>query len=407
MSYNELPNNPSPEGVQSDPMAELLEGLPLASISRRDWSFDHRGEQDRARHNEKIKDAIRDNLDEVISDGSIITADPKSKKMVKVPMRAMELPRFKYGSPKDGLGVGDGSEQPGDIVGMDPDEAWGEEPGDEPGEEYYEAELTIEELQEMVFADLGLPRMKPKGRDMIESDTYRFDDIRHHRTPTNLDIMRTVMENLKRNAQETGVAEVKDINQDDYRVKRWEVESRPENSAVVIAMADISGSMGDEEKYITRAFCWWTVNFLRSKYPKVDIAFVAHDTEAYEVTEEQFFTRGTGGGTLCSSANKKALDLIAERYPADRYNIYPLHFSDGDNWDYDNETCVEYVQQLLAKDISQYAYVQIDTRGMGRSKLLDEYSQNISDERFKGLTIGDRYDVLEALKKVFSLKEAA
>ncbi|MDB5186641.1 MAG: hypothetical protein JWM07_113, partial [Candidatus Saccharibacteria bacterium] len=41
----------------------------LTSISRQDWSFNRRGEQDSARHDEKVKQSIMDHLDDVVSDG--------------------------------------------------------------------------------------------------------------------------------------------------------------------------------------------------------------------------------------------------------------------------------------------------------------------------------------------------
>jgi sporulation protein YhbH len=377
----------------------------LISISRQDWSFNRRGEQDSARHDAKVKQSIIDRLDQVISDGSIITADPHSKKTIKIPMRSLELPRFIYGEEKDGVGSGDGTEQEGQVIGGKPKPGKGKEAGDQPGEEYYETQLTIEEIQEMVFADLGLPRVKPKDANDIESDYVKYDDVRKKRTTSNLDLGRTVMQNIMRNVQETGVAKIGNITSDDYRVRIWEEEKRPENSAVVIAMADISGSMGDNEKYITRAFCWWAVGFLRSKYPKVDIVFVAHDTEASEVTEEQFFGRGSGGGTKCSSANRLARDIINERYPANRYNVYPLHFSDGDNWSGDNEKCVDLVQEMLDNDVNQYAYIQIGATS--QSGLLSQYNTDVTDERFKGLIINSKQDVLPALKKVFNPEEKA
>lgn len=372
------------------------------AISRQDWSLDRRGERDEARHNDKVKESIKDNLDDIVSDGDIITADPHSKKTIKVPMRSLELPRFKFGEPKEGVGSGEGGEQPGDAVGGEPGEGEGQA-GDQPGQEYYEAEMTIEEIQEMVFEDLGLPRIKPKETGNVTTENYVFEDVRKKRSMNNLDLGRTIMENMQRNARETGKAEIGNISPDDYRVRMWEQEKKPENNAVVVAMADISGSMGEFEKYITRAFCWWTTSFLKTKYPEVDIVFIAHDTEAYEVNEQEFFTRGMGGGTKCSSANRMALDIMNDRYPPDRYNVYPLHFSDGDNWGNDNKDCIDLVQQLLDADINQYAYVQIGKQGW--SDLLKDYNSQIDDERFKGLTINEKSEVLEALKQVFNAEE--
>lgn len=366
------------------------------------WSYDRMGERDAARHNDKVKEAIKDNLQNVISDGDIITADPKSKKVIKVPMKSLELPRFKYGDPQDGVGTGEGDGQPGDQAGQGQGEG---EAGDQPGEEYYETEFTIEEIQAMVFEDLGLPNLKPKQAGEVQSEEVKFTDVRKKRTTTNMDMGRTIMENMMRNAQKTGRAHIANISPDDYRVRTWEEEMKPENSAVVIAMADISASMSDHEKYLTRAFCWWSVSFLRTKYPKVELAFITHDTEAKESTEEEFFSRGAGGGTKCSSANKMALDIMQERYPADRYNVYPLHFSDGDNFSNDNLDCVELINQMLARDISQYAYVQLGRAY--RSNLFNIYEENIDDERFKALMIEDKEEVLPALKKVFKAEEGA
>lgn len=366
-------------------------------VSRREyWSGGgRRAERDAARHDEKVKEAIKDNLENFISDGSIITEDPRNKKKIKVPLKSLESPRFRFGDDGEGIGMGDGSEQPGQMV---PGEGDGDA-GEDAGEEYYETELEIEEIQKMVFEDLGLPQLEPRGVNEIESDNVRFDDLRHKRTTTNLNIGQTAIQNMKRNARETGFARLGNITPEDYRVRTWNHEMKPENSAVVLAMADVSGSMGEKEKYITRAFCWWAVSFLRTKYPKVDIVFVAHDTEAHEVTEEQFFTRGMGGGTKCSSANAMALDIVSERYPTSNYNVYPLHFSDGDNWTGDNDRCVEMVNNLLEEGINQYAYIQIGSRSS--SGLIHQYRDQIKDERMKALVIDDKEDVLDGLKEVF------
>ena len=48
-------------------------------------------------------------------------------------------------------------------------------------------------------------------------------------------------------------------------------------------MMDVSGSMGEFEKYIARSFYFWMVRFLRTKYNNVKIVFISHHTEAKEV----------------------------------------------------------------------------------------------------------------------------
>lgn len=371
----------------------------IVSISQMDWSLHRQGPKDEARHNEKVKEAIKDNLHTIISDGSIITADPYSKKIVKVPMKSLDLPRIRYGD-NEGGGVGSGGGGIGDVIDVRPGSGQnqGKGAGNEPGVEYYEAEIGLEELKELVFSDLGLPNLKPKQRQQIESDRIVFDDVRRKKSLNNLDIFRTVYENMARNAQETGKPAIGDFKLEDYRVRTWRQEIQEDKSAVVLAMADISGSMGDFEKYVTRAFNWWQVNFLRSEYPKVDTVFIVHDTEAEEVTEENFFKRGSGGGTTCSSANNLALEIINNRYSPQFYNIYLLHFSDGDNWGNDNEVCVSLVREMLERGISQYAYIQIGKSS--DSGLMQAYQKGIDDPRFNGVKIAIKEDILPALKAV-------
>src|SRR5690349_21370249 len=85
-------------------------------LSQQDWSLHRKGSTDQARHNEKVKEAIRQNLPDIISEQSIITSD--GKKIVKVPIRSLEEYKFRFGeSPEGGqVGQGQGGSQVGDVV---------------------------------------------------------------------------------------------------------------------------------------------------------------------------------------------------------------------------------------------------------------------------------------------------
>lgn len=383
-------------------MAETLAG-PGLFISQQDWSLHRQGRKDEERHDEKIKEAIRDNLPNIISDGEIITADPNSKKTIRIPLKSLELPDFRYGDNESGEGVGSGKGKEGDVFGYKPapgEKGDGKEAGSGKGEEYYDTEFTLEEIRDMVFEQLGLPNLKPKATDLIPSEDIIFDDRIKKRTPTNLDKKKTLLANMKRNAREEGKAVVRDIQSEDYRVRTYKERMKEQNSAVVILMMDRSGSMGEDETYIARAMCWWTVEFLRSKYPKVDIVFIVHELDAKEVDNEQdFFKTGSSGGTQCSSANRLAIDVIKNRYPPDQYNIYPLHLSDGDNYSSDNEECIRLVQELLNMGINQYGYVQIGRQS--DSALLSLYRGAIDDPRFNGVNIHEKEHVWYALQEIF------
>ena len=185
--------------------------------------------------------------------------------------------------------------------------------GEEPGVDYYEAEVSVDEIAALIFEDLHLPNLQEKRLKEIETDAIRFSDIRKKGPMGNLDKRRTLLENVKRNAAR-GDAHVGDFRNDDLRFKTWETRVEYQSNAVVLALMDVSGSMGEFEKYIARSFYFWMVRFLRTTYANVEIVFITHHTEAKEVDEDAFFHLGESGGTRVSSAYQLALETIEQRY---------------------------------------------------------------------------------------------
>ncbi|MBX5446413.1 sporulation protein YhbH [Sphaerobacter sp.] len=371
------------------------------TLTQNDWSLHRKGAIDQARHKQKVKEAIRQNLADIVSEQSIITSD--GKKIVRVPIRTLEEYKFRF-DPNDQqqVGEGDGNSQVGDVlerIGQGQGPGRGPKAGDQPGIDYYEAELTMDELAEMVFEDLCLPNLEEKRLQELESEVVRFTDIRKSGPYANLDKKRTIRENIKRNAKR-GDPRFGGLKNDDLRFKTWERDIRRESNAVVIAMMDVSGSMGTFEKYISRAFYYWMVRFLRTKYDQVAIVFIAHHTEAKEVTEEEFFTRGESGGTKASSAYQLALDLIAQRFNPANWNIYPFHFSDGDNWPSDNELCRQLADQLLAQ-CNLFGYGEIRQGRYSYQSTLMHTFQQLDSPKFVTVTIGDKTEVYPALRRFF------
>ena len=295
-----------------------------------DWSLERKGPADQARHQERVREAIRDNLEEIISDESVISSDGKT--IIKVPIRTLKEYRFRCDplrEPK--VGQGAGGPKVGDVLARgrgDPSQGAPGRAGNEPGADVYEAEVTVDELADLVFADLGLPNLERKRHDNLEAPTRRFSSIRRVGAMSSIDKRRSLLENVKRNARD-GDACVGDWADEDLRFRTYREQVDDRAAAVVIAMRDVSGSMGEFKKYITRSFFFWMVRFLRSKYDDVQIVFLAHHVDAHEVDEDAFFHLGESGGTRVSSAYQLALDIVRERYDPARWNIYPFHFSDG------------------------------------------------------------------------------
>ncbi|MCI0182488.1 hypothetical protein MM817_00748 [Acidibacillus sp. S0AB] len=331
--------------------SEEVRDMGLFTLSQDDWSLHRKGQQDQARHKQKVREAIRNNLSDIVSEESIIMTD--GKQIVKVPIRSLDEYRFRFNYNKSQqTGQGDGDAAVGDVVARDPQPGaqkgpgQGDGAGDQPGVDYYEAEVSVDEIQDVLFAELELPYLVQKAQDQMVVEDVEFRDVRKKGLQSNIDKKRTILETLKRNAR-VGNPGLHPITPEDLRYKTWDDVQIPRSQAIVIAMMDTSGSMGTFEKYIARTFYFWMVRFLRTKYEHVGIEFIAHHTEAKLVTEHEFFTKGESGGTICSSAYQLALNLIADRYSPQLYNIYPVHFSDGDNLSSDNERCVKLVTELM------------------------------------------------------------
>ncbi|MDQ7093980.1 sporulation protein YhbH [Desulfosporosinus sp. PR] len=372
-------------------------------VSRDDWSLHRKGYLDQTRHKEKVEEAIKQQLGDLIVDESIILSN--GKKSTKIPMRSLEEFRFRYDfNKKNHTGQGTKKMSPGDILGRDQAKgkgASGSGAGEEPGEDIYEAEVTYEDLADILFAELKLPNLDDKKRPLIAHDRPEFNDVRKTGLMANVDKKRTLLESIKRQARKENYKKEErlKITPEDLRFKTWETRPNFETNAVILAMMDTSGSMGQFEKYISRTFFFWMVRFLRLKYENVEIRFLAHHTEAKEVTEEEFFTRGESGGTRCSSVYKYALDLIEKEYPPAHYNIYPVHFTDGDNIGSDNARAMGLMKDLV--DVSRVVGYGEILRTHYSSTLMSTLKR-ITDPKLRLVTIRDRNEVYDALKTVFS-----
>lgn len=376
------------------------------SLSTDAWDLHRRADRDRARHNEKVREILRKNLGDVVANQDIITAD--KSKVIKVPIRGLELPHIRFDpNDKERVGQGQGGTKPGDIIAQAPKKSdqpgTGKEAGQAPGVDFYEAEITIDELANMVFEDLHLPNLEGKGVQNIPSDVMDFNSIAKRGLAGNLDRKRTIMEAMRRNAREGRGGKLQ-IREEDKRFKTWEMVEEPQRNAVIFAMRDVSGSMGEFEAYICRSFYFWMLRFLRTKYTNCEIVFITCHTEAKEVDENAFFSLGDSGGTRMSSAYSLALDIINKRYNPREWNIYPFLFSDGYNWG--DQECVELVRRLLTF-VNLIGYGEIGSEGwqssFGFAPLGQAYEDAFEKEdRMVLVKINDKNDVWPALKRFFS-----
>jgi uncharacterized sporulation protein YeaH/YhbH (DUF444 family) len=244
----------------------------------------------------------------------------------------------------------------------------------------------------------------------IETEELVFQDVAENGLPQNYDLRRTVMENMKKNALK-GKMRIGGFENGDIRYRVWENVIEKHSNAAVFLLMDRSGSMTSERKYIVKSFFWWMVRFIEKKYKHVDLIFIAHDTQAREVEEENFFKISEGGGTMVSSAFVLANEIIESRYPSNLWNNYVFSFSDGDNWGSDNEKCIKTVKELLPKcqaigygeiECGDYFFGWSSSSSYKMSTLAKHFGKDaelVDNERFLLATIEKKEDIYKCLKE--------
>lgn len=340
--------------------------------------MDHPIKRDHSRFRKIVKGKIRENLRKYVSQGEMIV--PKGKEKFTIPMPQIEIPRFKFGDPSQG-GVGQGDGKPGDPVDGEEGENPGEA-GQKEGNKDVEVELNLQELASILGEELELPNIEPKGKRQIEVASDRYTNISQVGPDALRHVKRTFKEALKRQivmgSYDANNPTIIPIRKD-YRFRSANPKIDYENAAVVIYMMDVSGSMGDEQKEIVRTESFWINLWLKSQYKEIDIRYIIHDATAKEVDEEVFFKTRESGGTLISSAYSLCRDIILADYNPEEWNIYPFHFSDGDNWSSDDtKHCLEILDKNILPVSNMFCYGQVESRyGSGQFfKDLDgKYSQ--------------------------------
>ena len=133
----------------------------------------------------------------------------------------------------------------------------------------------------------------------------------------------------------------------------------PTSKAVMFCLMDVSGSMDEARKDLSKRFFILLYLFLTRHYEKIDIVFIRHHTQAQEVDEENFFHARETGGTVVSSALVLMEEIIRARYSPSEWNIYGAQASDGDNWHHDSGRCRELLTQKILPLCRYFAYVQV------------------------------------------------
>ena len=285
-----------------------------------------RGARDWLRHNEKVRDAVREHLPEIIAGADVVGGGART---VRVPVRMLEHYHFRLRKPSEKDGVGQGAAKPGDVLAKPNQQGQGKGAGgsDDGGLEFT-LEFKVEDIVDWLWEEMQLPNLKARVGKAEETDFTREGwDKRGARS--RLDRRRSLREAVKRRAVQ---GESPSFTNDDLRFRQLTMREQPAIQAVVFLLLDVSGSMSERDRQLAKTFFFWAVQGLRRQYRHLDTVFVAHTTEAWEFSEQEFFQVSGSGGTVASTGLAKVREIINARFSPSRYNIYLFYASDGDNY---------------------------------------------------------------------------
>lgn len=361
--------------------------------------------KDHARFKKIVKGKIRKNLKKYISKGEMIGRVGKDK--VKIPVPQIDMPRFKFDFSQSG-GVGQGEGNPGDPIGKPGQGQPGQgEAGQGKGDHGIEVEVSIDELAEMLGEELELPNIEPKGDHQIENLSTKYTGIAPVGNNSLKHFKRTYKEALKREIAMGSFNPNKPIvvpQRRDFRYRTAVPVTQPKAKAVLIYMMDVSGSMGDEQKDIVRTISFWIDTWLTKQYKGIESRFIIHDSAAREVDRETFFSTTESGGTMISSAYELCCKMIKEDYNSSEWNIYPMHFSDGDNWSgSDTEKCLDIISNILLPNSNMFVYGQVESK-YGSGQFMEDIRANLKDSNtYDNLTLTEmssKEDIMGSIKDI-------
>lgn len=364
-----------------------------------------RGARDWLRHDEKVRDSVREHLPQIVAGADVINDGAKT---VRVPVRMLEHYHFRLRRPDDQQGAGQGKAKPGDVLqGPTRQRGAGEKGpgGQDSGEVQLLLELKIDDIVDWLWEEMQLPNLKARVGPSEDTDWVREGwDRRGARS--RLDRRRSFKQLVKRRGNPHAPPNFTD---EDLRFRQLARRRQPAVHAVVFFVLDVSGSMSDRDRKLAKSFFFWVVQGLRREYRSMETVFVAHTTEAWEFTEPEFFQVSGTGGTVASTGFLKVREIISERYNPNRCNLYLFYASDGDNSVGDGHAAREALRSV-AEDACYTGYVEVSS-GLSR-QLATETGRLYAELAAAGYPAGsyalnDYDDVWGAVRHFFTAENKA
>lgn len=367
--------------------------------------IDRRGNQDkkknlknRKKFIDRVKGQVKKSVDDSIRDGKI--EDLAKGNNVRVKVKNTKEPTFNQdfntGSNTDVM-PGNRHFNKGDTI--DKPKQGGGKKGNKAGQgdddtDDFQFVLTREEFMNILFEDLALPDLVKQNLKQIKTLKMERQGLKKDGNPSQIDLVRTSKNSIGRRIalkrpskkkiaelelqleQETDATVRLELEEKiaklkkkqaaipyydplDLQYRRFNKIEKPVTHAVMFAVMDVSGSMGEFEKDIAKRFFLLLYLFLSTKYESIEIRFIRHTTTAEEVDENTFFYDPRSGGTMVSSSLELVDSIIKKEYNIDEVNIFMSYAGDSDNWYDDNKDCNKILRESLLDKLQYFAYIEI------------------------------------------------
>ncbi len=365
----------------------------------------------RQRFLRRAKSHVQQAVRETLKDRSIKELDKEGQITIKRGgIQEPTLHRSSSGGNRERVFPGNKEYLEGDTIARPPGgEGSGSQAGEGDATDDFQFVLTREEFLELFLEDLELPDLAKRKIVGAAVEGIRRAGYTVSGSPSNLSVPRTMQKAMSRRLalQRPSSGELKRIELEiaglealaplgtedaarlealreerarvirkrnliayidpvDLRYRRFEPVPKPVAQAVMFCLMDVSGSMSEHMKDLAKRFYALLHLFLTRCYRHVDVVFIHHTDKAAEVDEETFFHSQVSGGTLVSSALEKMLEVSADRYSPEDWNIYVAQASDGDTMASDNARVLSMMQQAILPVVQYFAYLEVGREELPR-----------------------------------------
>ena len=394
--------------------------------------------ENRQRLLKRIDGQIKKALPDIVK-GTNVKDLTSSNERVKIPVKGIGEPQFTYDKDtgdKEMVHPGNKEYSEGDLIKKPKGGGGGSGQGkgsNDPSvtEDEFTVSISREEFLDYFFADLELPDLVKKHLNSLVDFKQKRAGYSNYGNPSRLNVTRSYKNSMARRMAvglffDKKIKEIEEklktetdsividalqkeldklkkmklsvsfMEEVDLQYNNFEKVSVPITSAVMFCIMDVSGSMGEQEKDISKRFFMLLYMFLTKQYEKIEMVFVRHHTSAKEVSEDEFFNSKESGGTVVVTALELMAKIIRERY-SDGWNIYAAQASDGDVWDYsDASDCYKILDSDILSKVQYMIYIEICRSREG--DLWEKYS--ILKNKHKNFEIG-RINGVGDIWKVF------